>query len=99
MYELRALRRAVGLGQREFAARLSVPLETLRTWDSGRRTVPARVLLRASDAVAHHRHQHERLSLEQLAKELGVHLRTLQAAARTGRLASHFSVRSAFGRP
>jgi ribosome-binding protein aMBF1 (putative translation factor) len=39
------------------------------------------------------------LSLDQLAKELGVHIRTLQAAARTGRLEAHFSVRSAFGRP
>jgi DNA-binding XRE family transcriptional regulator len=39
------------------------------------------------------------LPLEQLAKELHVHLRTLQAAARTGRLEVHFSVRSAFGRP
>jgi hypothetical protein len=39
------------------------------------------------------------LPLDQLAKELHVHLRTLQAAARTGRLEAHFSVRSAFGRP
>jgi DNA-binding transcriptional regulator YiaG len=40
MYELRALRRAADLGQREFATLLSVPLETLRTWDSGRRAKP-----------------------------------------------------------
>jgi hypothetical protein len=39
------------------------------------------------------------LPLDQLARELHVHLRTLQAAARTGRLDAHFSVRSAFGRP
>jgi hypothetical protein len=39
------------------------------------------------------------LPLTQLAKELGVHIRTLQAAARAGRLEAHFSVRSAFGRP
>src|SRR5262244_3898059 len=39
------------------------------------------------------------MSLDQLAKELGVHIKTLQAAARTGRLDAHFSVRSAFGRP
>ena len=38
------------------------------------------------------------MPLHQLAKELHVHLRTLHAAARTGRLDAHFSVRSAFGR-
>jgi hypothetical protein len=31
--------------------------------------------------------------------ELGVHLRTLQAAARTGRLKVRYSTRSVFGRP
>ena len=30
MNELRELRRAIGLGQREFAALLSIPLETFR---------------------------------------------------------------------
>src|SRR5262249_50384034 len=34
-----------------------------------------------------------------LAKELGVHTRTLRAAARTRRLDAHFNVRSVFGRP
>src|SRR5262249_328691 len=43
--------------------------------------------------------QLELLSLAELAKELGVHVRTLQAAARTGRLKAQFSVRSVFGRP
>jgi acyl-coenzyme A synthetase/AMP-(fatty) acid ligase len=37
MYKLRDLHRATGLGQRECAALLCVALETLRTWDSGRR--------------------------------------------------------------
>jgi DNA-binding transcriptional regulator YiaG len=99
MNELRELRRAVGLGQREFAALLSIPLETFRPWDSGRRIVSAAVLQRARAAVAHYQQQHELLSLDQLAKELHVHLRTLQAAARTGRLDAHFSTRSAFRRP
>ncbi|MDO8632553.1 MAG: hypothetical protein Q7R41_18890 [Phycisphaerales bacterium] len=99
MCELRDLRRAANLRQREFAALLSIPLETFRPWDSGRRVVSAAVLQRARDAVVHHRRQHELLPLDQLAKELHVHLRTLQAAARTGRLDAHFSVRSAFGRP
>ena len=99
MNELRELHRAIGLGQREFAALLSIPLETLRPWDSGRRVAPAAMLQRARSAVAHHQRQHELLPLDQPAKELHEHLRTLQAAARTGRLDAHFSVRSAFGRP
>jgi len=99
MSEIRKLRLDVGLKQREFATLLAVPLETLRTWDSGRRRVPAVVLQRARMSVAHHRRQQELLPLDQLAKALGVHLRTLQAAARTGRLETHFSVRSVFGRP
>ncbi len=99
MYELRDLRRATGLGQREFAALLCVALETFRTWDSGRRAVPALVLQRARSAVAQHTRLNEVLPLDQLARELHVHLRTLQAAVRTGRLDAHFSVRSAFGRP
>ena len=99
MYELRELRRSAGLGQREWAACLDVPLETLRTWDSGRRLVPAPVLHRASVAVARHKRLCELLPLAELAKELGVHIRTLQAAAPTGRLETEFSVRSVFGRP
>ena len=99
MNELRELRRAVGLGQREFAALLSIPLETYRPWDSGRRVVSVAVLQRARDAVDHHQRQQELLPLDRLAKELHVHIRTLQAAVRTGRLNAHFSVRSVFGRP
>lgn len=41
----------------------------------------------------------EPLPLDQLACELGVHQRTLRAAARTGRLEIEFSSRSVFGRP
>jgi DNA-binding transcriptional regulator YiaG len=99
MNELRELRRAIGLAQREFAALLFIPLETYRPWDSGRRVVSVAVLQRARDAVDHDQRQHELLPLDQLAKELQVHIRTLQAAVRTGRLDAHFSVRSVFGRP
>ncbi len=99
MSELRDLRRAIGLGQREFAALLSIPLETFRPWDSGRRVVSVAVLQRAREVVTHYKQQHERLPLDQLAKELHVHVRTLQAAVRTGRLDAHFSVKSVFGRP
>ena len=99
MNELRELRRAIGLGQREFAALLSIPLETFRPWDSGRRVGSVAVLQRAREAVSHYQRQHERLPLCQLAKELHVHIRTLQAAVRTGRLTAHFAVQSVFGRP
>ena len=99
MNDLRELRRAIGLGQREFAALLSIPLETFRPWDSGRRVVSVAVLQRAREAVSHYQRQHERLPLCQLAKELHVHIRTLQAAVRTGRLTAHFAVQSVFGRP
>jgi len=33
MSEMRDLRRAAGMTQRDFGALLPVPLETLRTWD------------------------------------------------------------------
>ena len=99
MNELRDLRRTIGLGQREFAAELSTPLETYRTWDSGRRPVPLPVLQRARAAVAQHARRTESLPLDRLARELKVHIRTLQAAARTGRLKVHFSSKSVFGRP
>ena len=92
MSEIRELRQAAGLRQRDLAALLSVPLEALRTWDSGRRLVPPMVLQRARAVVVHHHRQRELLPLEILAKELGVHVRTLRAAARTGRLEAHFSV-------
>jgi DNA-binding transcriptional regulator YiaG len=96
---LRELRRSIGLKQKEFALLLQVPLETLRTWDSGRRAVPPRVVAKAKRVVADRPRQTELLSLDVLARELGVHERTLRAAARSGRLVVEFSSRSAFGRP
>ena len=68
-------------------------------WDSGLRPVPAPILVRARAVVTHHAQQTELLPLVQLAQELRVHIRTLQAAVRTGRLEAHFSVKSVFGRP
>ena len=99
------------------AQQLSVPLETFRTWDSGRRAIPVPVMERARSFVADLCRKNELrprdrpanalqvhvatelLSLDHLARELGVHQRTLRAAARTGRLQVQFSVRSVFGRP
>ena len=99
MNALRELRRAADLSQQDLATLLIVPLNTLRMWDSGLRPVPVNVLPRATRAVAEHVKRSEPLSLDQLARELGVHQRTLRAAARTGRLRVTFSVRSVFGRP
>ena len=99
MTELRELRRAADLSQCKFAGLMSVPVNTFRMWDSGLRPVPTPMLLRARAMVADHARQTELLPLAQLAKELHVHVRTLQAAARTGRLQVTFSSRSAFGRP
>ena len=99
MGELRDLRRAIDLKQDEFAALLAVPLETLRTWDSGRRPPLVHILQRARKVVADRPRDTELLSLDQLARELGVHQRTLRAAARTGRLDVQYSLKSVFGRP
>ena len=68
-------------------------------WDSGLRPNPPPLLRRAREALAQHAHQNELLPLGQLASELGVHVRTLQAAARTGRLDVNFYTKSIFGRP
>lgn len=97
--ELRQLRRRGNLSQQAFAALIGVPVNTFRMWDSGLRPVPVHVLLRSQAAVTAHMRNAERLSLDLLAQEFGVHERTLRAAARTGRLHVTFSSRSAFGRP
>lgn len=54
---------------------------------------------RARLLVADLGRQNELLPLDQLAGILQVHARTLQAAARSGRLETVFTVRSVFGRP
>ena len=97
--EIRELRQSIALSQEEFARLLDVPLETLRTWDSARRTPPSDVQVRARQAIAEHQRQHELLSLDALASEFGIHQRTLRDAVRVGRLEVQLSTRSAFGRP
>lgn len=99
MTVLRELRLAADLLQQEFAALIDVPANTFRMWDSGLRPAPLHVLQRARVAVKEHARNTELLSLDQLAVELGLHPRTLRAAARTGRLPVTFLSRSAFGRP
>lgn len=99
MTELRRLRRRADLSQREFAELMCVPVNTFRMWDSGLRPVPVDRLQRARLAATAQVRNSELLSLDHLARELGVHQRTLRAAARTGRLKAQFSVSSVFGRP
>ena len=99
MHALRELRRTAGLSQQECADLIATPLNTFRMWDSGQRPVPVPMLRRAREALEYRAHQNELLPLDRLASELGVHVRTLQAAARTGRLEVRFSTRSVFGRP
>jgi DNA-binding transcriptional regulator YiaG len=96
---LRQLRRDAHLSQQECADLLAVPLNTFRMWDSGLRPTPCGVLERVDVAVRQHTRDSELCSLDQLAREFGVHERTLRAAARSGRLVVQFSTRSAFGRP
>ena len=67
---------------------MNVPTNTYRMWDSGLRPVSQRTLRRARDVVCELARQHELLPLDRLASYLGVHVRTLQAAARTGRLSA-----------
>ncbi len=99
MNVLRDLRRDAGLTQYEFASLIGIPVNTFRMWDSGLRPVPAHVLPRAKRATVEHARQTKLLPLSELAAELGVHVRTLQAAARTGRLDVQFYEQSVFGRP
>jgi DNA-binding transcriptional regulator YiaG len=78
---------------------LGVPVNSLRMWDSGLRPTPNRILERARSAAVHAARYHEPLTLPALAEALNVHVRTLQAAARTGRLEVQYASRSLFGRP
>jgi len=97
--ELRFCRRQLGLSQGELAGVLSVPRNTLRMWDSGLRPTPSAVLDKAKAAAAEAIRDQQPLTLPALATQLNVHVRTLQAAARTGRLEVQYSERSVFGRP
>src|SRR5262245_5563552 len=93
--EIRSIRLRLVMSQRQFAALLNVSPETYRAWDSGRRTVPtvwmdnARALLVSHDPC-------RRMSLQELAVALGVHVRTLRGAARSGRLGVAYDNRVVF---
>ena len=92
---LRDCRIALGQSQAAFAAMLGVSPESYRTWDAGRRATPLKILARAR-ALATHRDDHALLPLPVLALLIGVHVKTLRAAARDGRLPVTYDTRTTF---
>ena len=96
--EIRQVRKRLQLSQPAFARLLGVSPETYRVWDSGRRRVPDPWLDKARAVLV--RNDPERLwSLHGLANELGVHVRTLRDAARSGRLEVIYGNRVVFRNP
>ena len=94
---LRECRIALGQSQAAFAAMLSASPESYRTWDAGRRATPPQMLARAR-ALATHRNDHALLPLPVLALLIGVHVKTLRAAARDGRLRVTYDNKTTFRR-
>ena len=94
---LRECRLALGQSQAGFAAMLGASPESYRTWDAGRRATPLKILARAR-ALATHRDDHAPLPLSVLALLIGVHVKTLRAAARDGRLPVIYDTRTTFRR-
>jgi DNA-binding transcriptional regulator YiaG len=94
---LRQFRQVLQISQAAFAEQLGVPVESYRTWDSGRRTPPDAVVQRARGLAAHP-NDVELLPLASLAPLVSVHVRTLQAAARDGRLTVVYDTRTTFRR-
>ena len=94
---LRECRIALGQSQAAFAAMLGVSLESYRTWDAWRRATPPKILARAR-ALATHRDEQALLPLPVLALLIGVHVKTLRAAARDGRLLVTYDNKTTFRR-
>ena len=94
---LRECRIALGQSQTAFAAMLGVSPESYRTWDAGRRAAPLKMLARAR-ALATPRNDHALLPLPVLALLIGVHVKTLRAAARDGRLPVTYDTKTTFRR-
>ena len=92
---LRECRLALGKSQAAFAAMLGVSPESYRTWDAGRRATPLKIFARAR-ALATHRDDHALLPLPVLALLIGVHVKTLRAAARDGRLPVTYDTKTTF---
>ena len=96
MNTLRQLREQAGCSQPAFADLLQVSHDTYRTWDSGRRRVPPRIIRQARRLCE--TQCGRLLPLQQLADECRMHVRTLRRAAQDGRLVSTCSTRTIFGR-
>jgi DNA-binding transcriptional regulator YiaG len=96
--DLRQCRVKLGLSQAEFARRLDVPLETYRTWDSGRRQVPEWALAAAKDQVTLQSANDRLYPLSVVAALVSVHVRTLRNAARDGRMRVSYDTRTTFRR-
>ena len=96
--EIRVIRLRLQLSQPQFASLLGVSAETYRTWDSGRRVVSDAWLAKAR-ALAATNDPQRLYSLQELATELGVHVRTLRDAARKGRLDVVYENRVVFRNP
>ena len=94
-FTLRQCRYALALSQSSFAAQLGIPLETYRTWDSGRRLVRLDILTRANELMLRADPQALR-PLETLARLIHVHVKTLYAAAKDGRLRVTYDTRTTF---
>ena len=94
---LRECRISLGQSQAAFAAALGASPESYRTWDAGRRATPPKILARAR-ALATHRDEQALLPLPVLALLIGVHVKTLRAAARDGRLPVTYDTRTTFRR-
>jgi transcriptional regulator with XRE-family HTH domain len=95
---LRYLRADLKWTQVELARRLDVPVDTYRCWECGRRTIPLEVVEHLS-LISGKDCDERPMTLPALADLLAVHVRTLRAAARDGRLAVTYGTRSYFGRP
>jgi DNA-binding XRE family transcriptional regulator len=96
--EIRIVRLRLQLSQSQFAKLLGVSAETYRTWDSGAVWYPDEWLDKAR-AVAATNDPNRLWCLQELATELGVHVRTLRDAARTGRLDVVYENRVVFRNP
>ena len=94
---LRECRIALGQSQAAFALMLGASPESYRTWDAGRRVPPPKLLARAR-ALATHRDAQALVPLPALALLVGVHVKTLRAAARDGRLPVTYDTRTTFRR-
>lgn len=91
------MREQIGVSQSQLAYLLGESLNSLRMWDSGMRPTPAAILQQAQRAAAEALRKQALLKLPELARELNVHVRTLQAAARGGRLEVNHSLAQSSG--